>query len=295
MMEDGIIVKALSGFYYVKTADGVVACKARGRFRLDGTSPLVGDRVSVSLDPDGTGRVDGIHERRNFFIRPAVANTDCLVFVAAAVNPVTDPFLIDRVAVIAEAADCGVLVCVNKCDLDPGDGLAAAYAKTGYPVVRTSAATGQGLAALRQALAGRVCAFTGNSGVGKSSLLNALCPALSLQTGEVSERLGRGRHTTRHVELFNLGGETYAADTPGFASFDVEMVNAVEKDELQFCFPEFQPYIGRCRFDDCAHLREPGCAVTAAVAAGDVAQSRYDSYVRLYDLSARHKSWEDKK
>ena len=295
MMEDGIIVKALSGFYYVKTADGVVACKARGRFRLDGTSPLVGDGVSVCLDPDGTGRVDGIHERRNFFIRPAVANTDCLVFVAAAVNPVTDPFLIDRVAVIAEAADCGVLVCVNKCDLDPGDGLAAAYAKTGYPVVRTSAATGQGLAALRQALAGRVCAFTGNSGVGKSSLLNALCPALSLQTGEVSERLGRGRHTTRHVELFDLGGETYAADTPGFASFDVEMVNAVEKDELQFCFPEFQPYIGRCRFDDCAHLREPGCAVTAAVAAGDVAQSRYDSYVRLYDLSARHKSWEDKK
>ncbi len=294
MMEKGIIIKALSGFYYVKTDSAVIECKARGRFRLDGTSPLVGDRVQCSLDANGKGRIDLVEERKNWFIRPAVANTECLVFVAANSNPVTDPFLIDRVTVIAEAAGCGVVVCINKCDLDRGEELYSIYKKTGYTVVRTSAETGEGIDELRRAIAGRICAFTGNSGVGKSSLLNALSPSLSVETGEVSDRLGRGKHTTRHVELFDIGGGTFVADTPGFASFDVEMIRAVEKEELQYDFPEFSPYIGQCRFDDCAHIKEPGCAVTAAVSEGAVAPSRHESYVRLYDLSARHKSWEDK-
>lgn len=293
-MIKGTIIKALSGFYYVDAGDGIVECKARGRFRLDGTSPLVGDRVECSLDAAGKGRIDRVEERKNFFIRPAVANADAMVFIAANTNPVTDPFLIDRVSVIAEAAGCELIVCINKCDLDRGDELFKIYSQTGHTVIRTSAETGEGLRSLRQVIDGKISAFTGNSGVGKSSILNALKPELTIEVGEVSQRLGRGRHTTRHVELFSLGGDTFVADTPGFASFDVEMINSVEKEDLQHDFIEFERYIGACRFNDCAHLKEPGCAILSAVAEGAIPQSRHDSYVKLYELSARHKSWEDK-
>ena len=254
----------------------------------------MGDKVVCAVEKNGSGRIDKVEPRRNWFIRPAVANTECIVFVAANENPVTDPFLIDRVTVIAQAAGCGAVICINKCDLDEGRALYETYLRTGYTVVRTSAATGEGIEELRRVLAGRVCVFTGNSGVGKSSILNALAPGLKLQTGEVSERLGRGKHTTRHVELFDIGNGTYIADTPGFASFDVEMIRTVEKEELQFDFPEFGPFIGKCRFSDCAHLREPGCAVTEAVASGIIPKSRHESYARLYELSSQHKSWEDK-
>lgn len=291
-MENGIIIKALSGFYYVKTDDGILECKARGRFRLDGTSPLVGDRVQCSLDDTGKGRIDHVEQRKNYFIRPAVANVDALIFVAANTNPVTDPFLIDRVSVIAESASCELIVCLNKTDLDPADELYDIFTLAGFTVVRTSAATGEGIDALRAALSGKVCAFTGNSGVGKSSLMNRLIPGADIKTAEVSDKLGRGKHTTRHVELYDLGGGAYAADTPGFASFDLELMDIIPKEQLQYDFLDFAPFLGECRFQDCAHLKEPGCAVTAAVAAGQIAPSRYRSYERLYELSARHKSWE---
>lgn len=293
-MTDGIITKALSGFYYVKTESGMLECQARGRFRLDGTSPLVGDRVKCSVDAAGRGRIDCVEPRRNFFIRPAVANIDALVFVAANTNPVTDPFLIDRVSVIAADSNCELIVCVNKTDIDPADSLAQVYRQAGFAVVCTSAETGEGIEALRQQLKGKICAFTGNSGVGKSSIMNALLPGLNIRVGEVSDKLGRGRHTTRHVELFALDEDTYAADTPGFASFDIEMMNVIPKEKLQYDFLEFEPYIGSCRFNDCAHLKEPGCAVTEAVRAGAIAPGRYRSYQRLYELSAQHKSWEYK-
>ena len=293
-MISGIIVKALSGFYYVLTAEGIIECKARGRFRLNGTSPLVGDRVMCSRDANGKGRIDCVEERRNWFIRPAVANIDALVFIAANTNPVTDPFLIDRVSVIAAEADCRLIICVNKTDIDAGDELFDIFTGAGFTVVRTSAETGEGIDELRQVLRGSICAFTGNSGVGKSSILNALSPGFNIETGEVSEKLGRGKHTTRHVELYDIGNNTYVADTPGFASFEVEMMNIIPKEELQHDFIEFEPYIGKCRFNDCSHLKEPGCAVTAAVAAGEISESRYSSYVRLYDLSAQHKFWETK-
>lgn len=293
-MTDGIIIKALSGFYYVRTADGTLACQARGRFRLDGTSPLVGDRVKCSVDAAGRGRIDSVEPRRNFFIRPAVANIDALVFVAANTNPITDPFLIDRVSVIAADSNCELILCVNKTDIDPADSLARIYRQAGFPVVCTSAETGEGIEALRGQLKGKICAFTGNSGVGKSSIMNALLPGLNIRVGEVSDKLGRGRHTTRHVELFALGEDTYAADTPGFASFDLEMMNIIPKEKLQYDFLEFEPYLGKCRFTDCAHLKEPGCAVTEAVQAGAIAPGRYRSYQRLYELSAQHKSWEYK-
>ena len=293
-MAEGVIVKALSGFYYVQTDERLLECKARGRFRLDGTSPLVGDRVECSLDAHGKGRIDRVFERRNFFIRPAVANVDALVFVAANTNPVTDPFLIDRVSVIAESAGCELIVCINKTDVDPADELYGIFTAAGFTVVRTSVPDGIGIDALRREIAGKICAFTGNSGVGKSSIMNALSPGLNIKTAEVSEKLGRGKHTTRHVELFDIGGGTYAADTPGFASFDIEMMEIIPKEQLQFDFVEFAPYIGECRFNNCAHLREPGCAVTQAVADGKIMPSRYRSYERLYALSAQHKSWENK-
>lgn len=292
MKAEGIIVKALSGFYYVAAGDGVIECKARGRFRLDGSSPLVGDRVRCALDANGKGRIDEVLPRKNWFIRPAVANIDTLVFIAANVNPVTDPFLIDRLSVVAEEAGCGLVICINKTDLDRGDRLFELYRKTGYPVVRTSAETGEGIGELAALLRGRISAFTGNSGVGKSSILNALLPGADIKTGEVSEKLGRGRHTTRHVELYALGEDAYVADTPGFSSLDVMMTNAIEKERLQYDFIEFDPYLGKCRFPDCAHLKEPDCAVRDAVESGGIDLSRYRSYIRLYELSAQRKFWE---
>ncbi len=293
-MVSGIIIKALSGFYYVKTENGILECKARGRFRLDGTSPLVGDRVQCSLDANGKGRIDRVEDRKNWFVRPAVANIDALVFVAANTNPVTDPFLIDRVSVIAAEAGCELVICINKVDIDSGDQLYDIFTRAGFPVIRTSAATGEGVSELLNVLRGKVCAFTGNSGVGKSSILNVLLPGIHIETGEVSEKLGRGRHTTRHVELYELGEDTYIADTPGFASFDIEMMQTIDKEQLQYDFIEFAPYLGSCRFNDCAHLKEPGCAVTAALAEGKIGESRYSAYARLYELTAQHKPWETK-
>ena len=287
----GVIVKALSGFYYVKTDSETVECRARGRFRLDGSSPLVGDRVEISLDSNGKGRVDKLLPRRNFFIRPAVANIDLLIAVASEVNPVTDPFLIDRVTAFAEHMDCGVVICINKSDASTSRRLRDIYATTGYRVIETSALTGEGIEELRECIRGKVCAFSGNSGVGKSSILNALEPGLRLETGDVSEKLGRGRHTTRHVEIFPAGG-AWVADTPGFASFDMEQLPPIPKEELQHCFPEFEPYIGHCRFDDCAHLKEPGCAAREAIEQGRIHPIRHESYARLYEISAKYREWE---
>ena len=291
-MTEGIIIKALSGFYTVRTPEGELTCKARGKFRLDGTSPLVGDKVTCIREKDGSGRIEHVHPRRNWFIRPAVANIDALVFVAANVNPVTDPFLIDRVSVIAAEADCELILCVNKTDLDQGIRLRQDFSRAGFPVYATSAETGEGIEQLRQALRGKICAFTGNSGVGKSSLLNQLIPGAALPTAEVSEKLGRGKHTTRHVELFRLGEDSFAADTPGFASFEIEMMKPIAKENLQFDFPDFSDYIGQCRFPDCSHRKEPGCAVREAVERGDLVENRYQSYLRLYEQSAQLKDWE---
>ncbi len=241
---------------------------------------------------DGSGALDEILPRRNEFYRPAVANIDLLVVVASQAIPVTDPFLIDRVAAIARSRDCETLVCINKCDLEPGEELAAIYEKAGFPTLRVSAETGEGIEVLRLELAGKVCAFTGNSGVGKSSLLNALEPDFSLPTGGISEKLGRGRHTTRHVELFRLSCGALAADTPGFSSFEVDRRELARKEELQYAFREFAPYLGQCQFQDCAHVKERGCAVLAAVRSGAVSSTRHQSYVRLYEQAKAIPDWE---
>lgn len=290
----GTIIKSLSGFYYVDTGDGEpVVCRGRGKLRHQKLTPLVGDRVEITLAPDGSGTVDEILPRRNQFSRPMVANIDQLIIIASGAIPVTDPFLIDRMIAIAEAKDCEPVICFNKCDLVPADELAQVYRKAGFQTLQVSAATGEGVEKLGALLSEKVSAFTGNSGVGKSSILNALDPGFSLQVGEVSERLGRGRHTTRHVELYRLRGGL-AADTPGFSSFDVEQMESIPKEELASAFREFVPYLDSCRFVGCAHGKEKGCAVRAAVEAGEIARSRYDSYLRLYEQAKEIQPWEIK-
>ena len=294
-MSEGLIRKALSGFYYVDDGRQLVTCRARGRHRHAKLIPLVGDRVRFTPLEDGSGALDEILPRKNEFYRPAVANIDLLVVVASQAIPVTDPFLIDRVAAIAQSRGCETLICVNKCDLEPGEDLARIYEQAGFPTLRVSAETGKGIDALRQFLAGKVCAFTGNSGVGKSSLLNALEAEFELPTGEVSEKLGRGRHTTRHVELFRLSCGALAADTPGFSSFDVDKMELARKEELQYAFREFAPYLGKCQFQDCAHVKEKGCAILAAVKAGELPRTRHQSYVRLYEQAKAIPDWEQDK
>ena len=287
----GRIFRSLSGFYDVQTEQGVITCRGRGSLRRTGDSPLTGDIVEISVEK-GKGMVERILPRKNRFIRPAVANVDALVVFAANTNPVTEPFLIDRVAAIAGDQDVPVYLCINKCDLDPAMDLARIYGNAGFPVIRASAETGEGVAQLRQLLEGKFTAFTGNTGVGKSSMLNALCPQLSLATGEVSEKLGRGRHTTRHVELYRLGEDTYVADTPGFSSFDTEQMDVLLKENLQYTFPDFAPHLGKCQFHDCSHRKEPGCRVRKAVENGELEPTRYDSYLRLYEKAEQVKLWE---
>jgi len=243
----------------------------------------------------GKGMVEKILPRKNKFIRPAVANMDALVVFAASVNPITEPYLIDRVAAIAGDQNVPVILCVNKCDLDPAEDLVRIYENAGFTVICTSAETGEGVEELRSSIAGKLVAFTGNSGVGKSSVLNRLAPELNLATGEVSEKLGRGRHTTRHVELYWLGDETYVADTPGFSSFDTDQMDVILKENLQYAFPDFSPYIGKCRFDDCSHRKEPDCAVRSAWETGKIEKSRYDSYLKLYEKASQINLWELKK
>ena len=287
----GRIVRSISGFYDVRAGERLITCRARGILRKEGNSPLTGDMVEISTE-NGKGMVEKILPRRNCFVRPAVANVDALVVFAANVNPVTEPFLIDRVAAIAGDQEVPVYLCINKCDLDPAMDLERIYRNAGFTVICTSAETGEGVEQLWQMIKGKLTAFTGNSGVGKSSVLNRLCPQLALATGEVSEKLGRGRHTTRHVELYDLGEETYVADTPGFSSFDTDMMEVILKENLQYAFGDFEPYIGKCQFHDCTHRKEPGCAVTAALAAGEIELTRYDSYLRLYEKASQIKQWE---
>lgn len=292
-IKNGRILKALSGFYYVESADGLIECRARGVLRKAGQIPLVGDIVEYS-ETGKRGMVEQILPRKNSFVRPAICNIDLLILLAAGCNPITDPFLLDRVLAIAGSQNVSCLICVNKCDIHPADDLVDIYRKAGIDIIRTSALTGEGVDSLKKRIAGKTVAFTGNSGVGKSSLLNCIEPNLAIPTGEVSDKLGRGRHTTRHVELYRCAESTYIADTPGFSAFDTEQMEIILKDELQYAFSDFSPYLGKCQFHDCAHIREPGCAVRNALIHGDISESRYHSYQLLYEKAKEYKQWEHK-
>lgn len=290
--EQGLIIQSIGGFYYIEAADAVYACRARGILRKEGVTPLTGDRVWFSVQGDGKGTLEQIVERRNFLVRPPVANLDCLVVVASIAQPSPSTLVLDKMVAIAEKKGIEPVVVINKSDLQDTAQLEAVYRRTGLACFTVSADTGEGVADLRCFLSGKVSAFTGNSGVGKTSLLNAIEPGLAQETGEISKKLGRGRHTTRSAALFHLEGGGYLVDTPGFSSLDLERTEPLDKEELPYCFREFAPYLGRCRFTSCAHDREPDCAVRAAVEAGDIASSRYESYVAIYREVKERKEWE---
>ncbi|MGI6577626.1 MAG: ribosome small subunit-dependent GTPase A [Eubacteriales bacterium] len=292
MTEKGIIYKSIGGYYYVKTSTDMIECRARGRFRVEGIIPLVGDIAEVELTEDSKGYIKSISARKNSFVRPPIANLDLLAIVISAAPPVTDQFLIDTMASVAFHKNIEPLIVINKCDLNMGDDFYSIYEKSGIKCIRTSAITGEGTDELKSSLEGKVSAFSGNSGVGKSSLLNRIDPRLGLKIGGLNEKLGRGRHTTRHVELLDLPNGATVADTPGFSSFDTMEMDLIDKNSIQFTFPEFAPYIDTCRFTSCAHDKDKGCAVRAAAEDGEIPIERYHSYVRMYRAAKEYKEWE---
>ncbi len=292
MTTEGMIRKGIGGFYYVRTDAGVVECKARGRFRKASEKPMIGDHVTIDVQDDGSGYIMSIEPRRNELMRPPVANVDQVAIVCSAAPPVTETLLIDKVAAIAEHKGIDTLIVINKCDLNRGERLYDIYTHSGFSVFRVSAETGEGVDALRSALRGKISAFAGNSGVGKSSLLNCIDPQFQMETGAISRKTERGRHTTRHVELVELAGGGFIADTPGFSAFQTEQMDLVLKEDLPYAFREFEPYLGMCQFTDCAHVKEKGCAVLAAVAAGKIKKERHDSYCQLYESVKNIKEWE---
>jgi len=289
-MLEGIIFKSMSGFYYVRSQDETAECRARGRFRIEKNTPLVGDRVKFTPSEPGKGIITEILPRKNSFIRPPLANIDKMVITVSNAIPVTDTYLIDRMTVIAVNSNCEPVICINKTDIDPAEQLFKIYSSVGFATLRISAVTGEGIDKLIETVSKSTCAFTGNSGVGKSSILNTIDPDFRISVGDISKKLGRGRHTTRHVELYRLNCGALIADTPGFSAFDTGHI--VAKEELQYLFPEFEPYIGKCRFPDCAHIKEPECAVINALISGDLQNTRHESYIRLYDQALEYKQWE---
>ena len=282
------ITKGIGGFYYVRTAQGIVECKARGIFRKRGITPVAGDLVELS--PDGT-MIDEILPRKNVFVRPPVANLDVLFIVASTTQPVPSTLVLDQLAAAAIYKDVQPVLVVTKADLAAADKLAQAYATSGIPLVQLHYETGEGLDTIRGYIQGHLCAFCGNSGVGKSTLLNALAPELKRETGQISQKLGRGRHTTREVEIFEVCGGRLA-DTPGFASLEAQKLCRIPKEDLQHTFPEFEPYFGQCRFTGCSHRSETGCAVRAAVEEGKISKTRYVSYLAMYEDASARKEWE---
>lgn len=282
------ITKGIGGFYYVRTSSGIVECKARGIFRKKGITPVAGDNVVLSADKT---TIEEILPRKNVFVRPPVANLDILFIVASTTQPVPSTLILDELASAAIYKDVQPILVVTKGDLAAADKLAQAYASSKIPLVQLHYETGEGLDVIRRYIEGHLCAFCGNSGVGKSTLLNALAPELKRETGQISQKLGRGRHTTREVEIFEVCGGRLA-DTPGFASLEAQKLCRIPKEDLQHTFPEFEPYFGKCRFTGCSHRSETGCSVREAVDEGKISQSRYASYLAMYEEANARKAWE---
>ena len=290
-IQNGLILKGIGGFYYVETAIGIFECKARGAFRKQKITPLAGDRVKITINDNQENTIDSIEERKNFLMRPPIANVDIMVVVVATKDPKPSTLIIDRLISIAVHKGIEPVIVVTKSDLASSDELCDIYTKVGIKTVSVSSKTGKGIEAVRDIISGKISVFTGNSAVGKSTLLNAIDSSLSLQTGEYSRKLGRGRHTTRQVELFKLCGG-YLADTPGFSSLDFEKSDVILKDELAYCFPEFEKYLGGCKFSTCTHTCEKGCRIVEAVESGAIPVSRHNSYKAFYEEAKNIKEWE---
>jgi ribosome biogenesis GTPase len=281
-MIEGVVIKGYGGFYFVYTPEGLWRCSLRGRIRHRGEQVLVGDRVLVRPAGDGVGTVEEVLPRKTRLVRPPVANVDQVVIVMAAAEPEADLYLLDRLLVVVGATGLEAAICVNKVDLVAAGGPSwvEVYRRAAYSVVTTSTVTRTGLDRLVDLLAGKVSVLAGPSGVGKSSLLNALVPGLALKTGGISRKLGRGRHVTRHVELLVLPQHGLVADTPGFSSL---YLPALKREQVSELFPEMEAHRGRCRFAVCLHYREPECGVRQAVAEGKIAPWRYEHYVRFLE------------
>lgn len=286
-MEQGMIRKALSGFYYVHTQDGqILECRAKGIFRKEGISPLVGDEVQVE-----NGVISRILPRKNQILRPPAANIDRAILVVSADKPQPNLLILDKLIAVCESKEIEPLLVFTKTDLADCSGLQEIYRQAGF-LVFTSQPGQQDYSGLLTEMAGRLSVFIGNSGVGKSTLMNALIPELSLATAQISDKLGRGRHTTRHVELYELENGGLVADTPGFSSVEVEKYGYIHKEDLADCFREFRPYLGKCRFQNCSHRKEKDCAVLAALEAGEISRSRHESYCALYEEAMQIPEWE---
>ncbi len=285
-MTRGVIIKEKNGLYTVWTENDSIMCRAGSRVRKGGIRLMAGDRVEVELNEDGTGFITAALERENHLTRPHVANVGAFVIVVAAASPTPYPYNVDKLTVMAEKAGIETVIAINKCDLADGNVLSNVYGKAGYKCFMLSASKGNGVDELRAYLKGKTAVFAGASGVGKSSLLNALYPGLNAETGELSRKIVRGKNTTRHTEFFVVGDGTFIADTPGFTMLDEDKLGVPDKEGVFECFPEFEKYFGECRFRGCTHLKEDGCALIEAVKNGEVPESRHESYVKLYKALA---------
>lgn len=289
----GLIIKALSGFYYVQCGEELIECRARGVFRQRGQEVLVGDAALVEMTDGGKGCVVEIGVRKNQLVRPPLANIDQLVMVISTCDPVPNLLVVDRQLAVAERKGIEPYLVFTKIDKADSSEFARIYRHAGFRTAEVSNETGEGIAGVRAQLAGKISAFSGNSGVGKSSLLNGLDERLNIPTAETSRKLGRGRHTTRHVELFLLPEGGYVADTPGFSSLELENDERVMKEELAACFREFAPHTGSCRYTGCSHTsKEQGCGLLAALERGEIEPTRYESYLNMWDGVKNLKEWE---
>ena len=284
------ITKGIGGFYYVKTPDGIVECKPRGIFRKQKITPVAGDEVTLETE-NGAAVIAQIAPRKNVFVRPPVANLDVLFLVASTTQPTPSTLVLDKLSAIAVDKGVQPVVVCTKSDLAEADFLANAYAKSTLPFIRIDYESGAGLDEVKQWINSRLCAFCGNSGVGKSTLLNHLLPEAERETSAISQKLGRGRHTTREVEIFEICGGRLA-DTPGFASLEAQKLCRIPKEDIQHTFPEFEPYFGQCRFTGCSHRAETDCAVRQAVEEGKISKTRYASYLAMYEEASARKEWE---
>lgn len=282
----GRILSCVGGLYTIETEDGIIKCKARGVFRKIGISPCAGDIVACR-----DGVIEEIQKRRNSIIRPPLANLDCIFFVVSMCKPVPNYQLLDKFIAVARYKGIEPVLVLTKIDLKSDEDIRRVYAGAELPIISVDYEKPETVEKVKMLISGKISAFTGNSGVGKSTLLNAIAPELALQVNEISEHLGRGRHTTRQVTLYPIYGG-YIADTPGFSTFETEQYAVIKKEELAGCFPEFEPYMGKCMFSDCAHICEKGCAVVAAANDGHIERSRHESYKVMYDEAKKRKDWE---